>query len=91
MKRPIKIPVILLTNYEETKEAEKLGFKVPDPILKEFEMTFFAISFIEPILKIKFDEPIITRTFIHVFGESLSTSWTQEQILEECQKAGWYD
>lgn len=91
MKKPIKIPCILILNYEEIQQAESLGFDPPEEIRVLHELTFLNIDIIEtPYVKPKGNE-INSCTYIYSSGRVFSTTMKENEIESLMKKSGWYD
>lgn len=91
MNKPITIPCVLITNFEQIEECEKMGIEPPKETRVLHDIIFTNIDMVEKILDPETDQQVNPITFVYVNGLSRSTTLTVPAVLNLMRNNGWFD
>ena len=91
MNKPITIPCVLITNFEQIQECEEMGITPPKETRVLHDIIFTNIDMVEKILDPETDQQVNPITFVYVNGLSRSTTLTVPAVLNLMRNNGWFD
>lgn len=91
MNKPVKLPCILIINNEEINRFTSLGIDECREERVEWDLTFFRIDLLETPRTKETDQDVNTKSIIYSGGHVFACPLTEEEIIEICDLAGWFD